>query len=188
VQFVLVHVDEEGGVVVGVVLAQLCRRTRDLVVSVQDNVIAFVDGDVERGRAAKGGADDVQVVAALVLRPVGEEGAVYVALVVVDGAAAAVAACQIDVAAPQVGHVGLGPGVLVATDDDAGVVAPEKEEGLIKKITTLLFAPFEQHLQGDRDIVIHFFSNTVWIHFKFKLVVEGPHLVFKVVVLVQPVL
>ena len=48
----------------------------------------------------------------------------------VDGAAAAVPSRQVDRRVPDERDVGLGPGVLVAADDDARVVAPQEQEVL----------------------------------------------------------
>ena len=101
---------------------------------VKNNVLPLVDADVEVGHPADGPADDVQVVPAVVVAPLGEEGAVDVAQVVVDRSAAAVAPGQLDGVLPEEGHVGLGPGVLVPPDHDAGVVAPEKQEMLKEKL------------------------------------------------------
>ena len=61
---------------------------------VKNNVLPLVDADVEVGHPADGPADDVQVVPSVVVAPLGEEGAVDVAQVVVDGAPAAVAPGQ----------------------------------------------------------------------------------------------
>ena len=48
----------------------------------------------------------------------------------VDGAAAAVPPRQVDRRVSDERDVGLGPGVLVAADDDARVVAPQEQEVL----------------------------------------------------------
>ena len=70
---------------------QLCDlNTASLVGAVEHDVLALVDAHVERGGAAQGRANEVEVPAALVLRPLREEGAVDVAQVVVDCAAPAV--------------------------------------------------------------------------------------------------
>ena len=50
-----------------------------LVGAVEHDVLALVDADVERGVAAQSRADEVEVAAALVPRPLREEGAVEVA-------------------------------------------------------------------------------------------------------------
>ena len=65
-------------------------NTASLVGAVEHDVLALVDAHVERGGAAQGRANEVEVAAALVLRPLREEGAVDVAQVVVHGTAAAV--------------------------------------------------------------------------------------------------
>lgn len=66
----------------------------------------------------------------MVIGLLGEEGAVDVAEVVEDRPASAVPSGQADGVLPQKRNVGLGPGILVAADHDAGVVAPEKEKML----------------------------------------------------------
>ena len=63
----------------------------------------------------------------------GEEGAVEVAQVVIDGSAAAVATGEVDGVASEEGNVGLEPGILVAADNNAGGVAPQQEEVLNKE-------------------------------------------------------
>ena len=97
---------------------------------IQHNILPLVHTDVQRGESMDRPADHVQIPPPLVVALLGEEGAVNVALVVVDGAAAAVATREVNVVAAEVRDVGLGPGVLVATDHHARVVAPQKEEML----------------------------------------------------------
>ena len=62
----------------------------------------------------------------------GEESAVDVSEVVIDGPASAVPPCQVDGRLPEEGNVGLGPGVLVTTDHNAGIVTPQEKQVLQK--------------------------------------------------------
>ena len=55
--------------------------------AIKHDVLTLIDAHVERGVAAQGRADEVEVAAALVLRPLREEGAIDVAVIVVDCAA-----------------------------------------------------------------------------------------------------
>ena len=55
-----------------------------------------------------------------------------------------VPACQINVGAPEVRDVGLGPRVLVAPDHHAGVVAPQEQQPLVLKVVVSI----EPVLQG----------------------------------------
>ena len=97
---------------------------------IEYDVLALVDTDVESGHPSDGGADDLQVVPAVVLGLAREEGAVDVAHVVEDRPSSTVPPGEADLGAAEEGDVRLGPGVLVAADHHAGAVAPQQKQVL----------------------------------------------------------
>lgn len=82
-------------------------------------------------------------------RPGREEGAVEVAEIVVDGAAAAVAPGQADAVARQVRQVGLGPRILVAADDDAGRVAPQQQHAPLVETPMAVHPVLQRQVRED---------------------------------------
>ena len=97
---------------------------------VQDNVLSFVHIDVQGREPLDGRAENVQVPPAMVVGLLGEEGAVEISQIVVNGSSPAISSGQVDAVVAQEGHVGLGPGILVPTNHNTRVVSPQEKQML----------------------------------------------------------
>lgn len=95
-QNAFVDVDQNRAMVISGFGAEFGRRSGYFVSPVQDDILPVVDGHVQASHPPDGPANDVQIAPAVVIRLVGEERAVDIALIVIDRAASGIPSGQVN--------------------------------------------------------------------------------------------
>lgn len=125
-----------------------------LVVSLDDDVVVLVDDALQAPFSEQRPGDDLQIVLAVVPLARREEGQVEIAVVVVDGTAAAVPPRQGDPSLLGRLDVALLPRILVAAEHHAGIVSPEQQHVTIGEVVVavepVLQRQISEHIRGLR--------------------------------------
>ena len=85
-----IDIDEDSAMVISGLLAQFSGGSRDFVSPVQDNIFAFIDPHIQTSQSPDSRTNDVQIPSSVVIRLVGEESAIDIALIVIDGSASGI--------------------------------------------------------------------------------------------------
>ena len=126
-QLILPHIAQQRAVVVGRGPAEFGRGARDFQRVMDQHIVPRGHDRRHIASFPQHTDDKFQVRPSIVRPPVGEERKVEVAHVVVDGAAAAVPACQSDPGLLQHGHIDFLPRILITADHHARLVPPKEQ-------------------------------------------------------------
>lgn len=125
------------------------RWDQTYFLAVQEDVIARADFGVDAVLAVNGARDQIQIVLAVVAFTWGEECAVEIVAVVVDGAAAAVSSCEADAGGFELTNVRLREGILMSSDNNARVIQPQHENVMVAEVVVLIDPVFEREVGED---------------------------------------
>lgn len=115
----------------------------------QQNVVARRDLRINPVFSVDGSSYQAQIVLSVVSLARREERAIEIIAIVIDGAAAAVSACECNSSALQLTDVALAERVLMASDHDARIVQPQHHDMVVAEVVVLVDPVLESEVRED---------------------------------------
>lgn len=141
----LVHVDQEGTVVVRTRSAQLGCGARNLIFSIIHNVFSGVDFRLNIPLSFQSSRDDLQIVSSVISLPGGEKGHIEIPRIMIHSTSTTVTSCYLNTFIIQDTEVSFLPGILMTSNHHTRVVPPQKHHMMVGEIKVLI----QPVLQGE---------------------------------------